>query len=302
MSEQRSPKRAITYDDSNDYEPTRSESQPDLRRSELSKIDNQPITMRKRKQPDDDLCAKFDAFEKKIMSVLTGMALNQTEKLDKISQEVSLITIQIAQIKTTTDQLVTEQVKMKQELENITICKADLEQKVEHLKKDVGILQNASQSQAQTLTSATHDNILSEIYDRSQREKNIIVCGVAEKASNNLAERFNHDKEEVMKIINPSVPSCSDPTKVMRLGKYSSDKCRPIKACFAAADTAQSILRRKSTIDSEEKGIKIFYDLTPCQKNQIDNVRKELQSRIDKGEKDLTIKYIKGTPKIIQNK
>ncbi|CAG5009911.1 unnamed protein product [Parnassius apollo] len=66
-------------------------------------------TLRKRKQPNDDLSQKFDKFENKIISILSTMSQVQSDKLDKIPQELSLVTNQITQLRSTTTQLVKEQ-------------------------------------------------------------------------------------------------------------------------------------------------------------------------------------------------
>jgi hypothetical protein len=43
-------------------------------------------------------------------------------------------------------------------------------------------------------------------------------------------------------------------------------------------------------------------DQTPAQKKYVDTLKEELNKRTENGEKDLSIRYIKGLPKIITNK
>ncbi|KOB52055.1 Uncharacterized protein OBRU01_26595 [Operophtera brumata] len=91
-----------------------------------------------------------------------------------------------------------------------------------------------------------YDNMMSEIYERSQRERNIIIIGVDEIKATNSEERRNYDNKEVNQVLKAIVPDCIQPKKVFRLGKYTDGKPRPIKACFETSEIAKSILRNKS--------------------------------------------------------
>ncbi|VVC95044.1 unnamed protein product [Leptidea sinapis] len=62
-------------------------------------------------------------------------------------------------------------------------------------------------------------------------------------------------------------PDCPSPINIFRVGKYKPDKIRHMK--------------------------------TPYQQAQFQNLKEELQRRIEKGEENLRIRYIKNVPKII---
>lgn len=313
MSVQRSPKeRPIKNADSNSNEAStsRSESQPDLRQLTTSDTEIRQITYRKRKQPDDDLSQKFDRLENKIMSMLSTMSQTQSEKLDKISQDVSVVTDQITQLRSTTAQLVTEQNRLNQELVDIEKFKATIEEKIENITNDLGNLKavieepsfdgpTTSHTKPSTNLSS-YENVISEIQERSRRERNVVLTGINEINSKDLSIRLDHDKQEVQRIIKLVYPDCPEPMKVMRLGKYSCEKSRPLKACFASADTVRTILRNKSKMSSDETNIKCYSDQTPLQKKLMDDTRDELKRRTEAGEHGLTIRYIRGVPKIVQ--
>lgn len=74
-------------------------------------------------------------------------------------------------------------------------------------------------------------------------------------------------------------------------------KARPMKLCFDSQETVKIILRNKTGI--KENSFRIYSDQTPYQQNFMVNLKKELKERQERGETDLTIKYIKGIPKII---
>lgn len=291
MALYRSPtKGPIKCTDGNDTIATRCASHPDLRQSdtEISKY-----LLRKRKTPDDDDFS--DKFEIKIMSILTKMAQTQTDKLDKISQQVSIITDQISQIKCTTDQLSVEQNRFKEELVKIESSKKGMQKEIDNLKDDFKHLKNS-----QSTTIFTQDNMISEVHERLQREKNIVISGIVEINSKDPAERIEHDKHEVIKVIKLADPDCAEPTKWFRLGKYMSNKSRPIKVCFTSADTTKSILRNKNLITKEIDNIKCYSDQTPLQKEELVKLRTELSKRVGDGEENIIIKYIKGVPKIVK--
>lgn len=261
-------------------------SQPDLR---------QITYCGKRKQPHDDFGSQFDAFQAKMESLMRDMAKTQLENLTKISQDVSAIKEEISQIKATTEFLYTEQGKIKSELTNISSFRADIEKKVDTIENEIVSLKSGSAS-AITAPLFGYEDFISETYDRSQREKNVIIRGIKEIQSSNWEERRTHDNEEVKKIIEMAVPNCTEPTKTIRLGKYNPDKSRPIKIIFPTSETAKSILRHKSNIKSEN--IKIYSDETPYQQNYRNNLRDELKRRLDGGETDIMMKYVKGTLRI----
>jgi hypothetical protein len=304
MAVRRSPsKGSITYTDSNETisAACATQSQPDLR--QMMQLDSEinKITLRKRKTPDDDISEKLDKFESRIMAMLTNMSQIHTEKLEKISEQFSEITNQITQIKLTTDQLSVEQSKVQKEIAEIQTSKITMEKNINELKTEFASLKTPIVNDINS-TIFTHESMISEIYDRLQREKNIIISGIQELTSKNTNERIQYDKKEVLKVIKLADPNCAEPIKCFRLGKYNSEghHLRPIKACFTSADTVKSILRNKNNIIEKMKTIKLYSDQTPSQKKEILKLRTELTERTEKGEENLVIRYNKGTPKIIK--
>lgn len=274
-------------------------SQPDLR--QLTEYDINPETQRqitfrhKRRHPEDDLAAKFEQFQVDIKSMLTDMAKIQTENLNKISQEVTCIKDQISQIKATTDNLSTEQTKLKLELAKVADFKSNIEHKVNSLEKELLNLKTISTPQIQQQLFK-YEDFMSETRDRLIREKNIIISGIDEIQSTNSEERRNYDVSQVNKMIKFAVPNCSEPIKAIRLGKYNCNRSRPIKVIFKSPETPKLILKNRTKIQQEK--FKIYSDETPQQKKYRLNLRVELERHINEGEKDITIKYIHGIPKI----
>lgn len=126
----------------------------------------------------------------------------------------------------------------------------------------------------------------------------MIIRGINEIKSTSIEVRRNHDVNEVNEVIKMADPHCKPPVKTIRLGKYDPTTSRPIKAIFSTSETAKSILRNKHHIKPDT--IKIYSDETTYQQKFRQNLRDELKRRTELGEKDLTIKYVNGIPKIIK--
>ncbi|KOB68885.1 Uncharacterized protein OBRU01_17663 [Operophtera brumata] len=167
------------------------------------------------------------------------------------------------------------------------------EKEIETLKSDVEQLKVAAPS---LTTTGTVQNIMTEIKEREDRSKNIIIIGIPEPTSENTDDRRQVDKTEVLKITKTVNAECPEPVNIFRLGKYNSDKRRPIKVCFNSQVPVMSILRNRNNMKSDT--IKLYSDQTLQQQAYMRNLKEELKQRVNDGDKSLCIKYIKGTPKI----
>lgn len=87
----------------------------------------------------------------------------------------------------------------------------------------------------------------------------------------------------------------------MRLGKYTSNKSRPIKAYFNNSETPKYLLRIKVKLP---ENIKLYADQTPTQRCFVQSLREKLNKRIENGEKDLiyTLKACRQSPQTITTK
>lgn len=294
MSLMRSPTSGSSRDEA------KGSSQPDL--SRLNDDELQNITNRnyKRKQPHDDLSGQFQKFQDQISALLTNFTSEQREMTVKIRDDVTSINEQLKDIKSTTNKLVQEQEILKTEITNLKISNSTTAQKINTLQTDVDQLKTTSNTAIANITpNLTYcEDVLSEIQERCQRNKNLVIAGISELHSVNATSRHDHDKEEIIKTISNITVDCPQPIKIHRLGKYNNKKSRPIKIYYASEDVPKYILRNKSKLS--DKSIKIYPDQTPQQQSYLENLRKELQQRTENGETDLCIKYLKGVPKIIQ--
>lgn len=147
--------------------------------------------------------------------------------------------------------------------------------------------------------SATEcESTIGEIHEREKRSRNVIMFGVGESSSEDPNERQQHDKKEITAILSKVASDISiERAPVIRLGKPNSNKPRPIKIILKSRESALEILRSQKKLMNSK--IRIKSDLTPMQREYLRSLGEQLEERRKKGERDITIKYVRGVPKII---
>lgn len=233
-----------------------------------------------------------------MMSFIKSANTTQTENINKISENITTIKEQINNITLTTHNLKQNQNKMQLEIDNLRKANNIAEKRIETLESNIKLVQAAHSDEYSSATPLICENIITELQERNFRAKNIIVAGIPEPKSINKTEMENSDEIEIAKIVKMVVPDSAKPLRIFRLGKLNTDKNRPIKVCFESQDSAINILKNKNNINHNST-VKIYSDQTPCQREQLKKLKDELGRRSENGEKNLSIKYIKGIPKII---
>jgi hypothetical protein len=167
--------------------------------------------------------------------------------------------------------------------------------KMESLEFDLNKLKVSSKTVPFTLEHklTIGEQIIQEMQNRSNREKNIVLVGLSEQIATTAESRVSKDEADVLKIISLVSIDILKPIKVFRIGKLQPGKNRSIKLCFENSEPAKQLLRNRAKL---QDGVKIFSDQTPTQQSYVKNLREELKRRQDEGEADLTIKYVNGTP------
>lgn len=283
----------------------RSGSYPELSTKNLyiesSDIPHQ-VTFRKRKQCDDNDLIKKDLSNmsnqmSEMMTYLKELNKNQTENLNKLCSDVNAIRENINEIKSVVQNLTTEQNKIKSQVVTLTEYNDSANKRIESLESKIQQLKITT-TVASTSVPSICEDIMAELSDRNLRSKNIIMIGIPEQNSADTNENSDLDKSEVSKVIKILNPNYPEPEKTIRLGKYNVDKKRPIKVSFASQSTVISILRNKTKI--KDYNVRIYSDQTPQQRSHLKRLKEELENRKTNGEMNLSIRYVKGVPKIIQ--
>lgn len=279
-----------------------SSSQPDLPSLGAFELESKNMSLRKRKSPDNEFTHQFTQFKEEILGILKESSMAQIENMNTMGENItSSIREELKDIKSTTDLLVTENNNLKSQVANLTDTVNTNKEIITCLQNEIQKLKSEPRthmtSMQHTLVPNNYDDFMLELQERTTRSKNIIIVGVDEQHSDNTEKRRELDRCEAERITTIIYPGCPKPEKIIRIGRYDEMKARPMKLCFDSQETVKIILRNKTGI--KENSFRIYSDQTPYQQNFMVNLKKELKERQERGETDLTIKYIKGIPKII---
>lgn len=172
----------------------------------------------------------------------------------------------------------------------------DMKNQIDKLKQEIDDLK----SHERPFTDM--ESVYYEMNERIKRSTNFMLYNVPESQSRNLQERIADDRREVTNIlteINAEVPEL-DLKNIIRVGKSNGGKPRPLKVVTTNAQYIKRILHLKNMIRNSIW--KIGADQTLIQRNLLKETKEKLKTRLDAGEKDLTIKFVNGVPKIIIQK
>lgn len=269
------------------------------------------LRQRKRKERttnEQEYKQDFKIFERKIMKFLENFGMAQNETLQIIREEISQVKDDMKTIKAVTETYSQQFTQINTELENIKTNNKNTSEKIRGIEEEIQKIKNQQHSDKSGQTNfnplpppspfVNHENLILELKDRCDREKNIVVAGVTEKNDKSFRERQNHDSEEITKMLVLLNENCPRPIKTLRLGKYTPGKNRPIKVTFTSNDTPKLLLRNKAKLP---ENIQIYSDQTPTQQRYLKSLKEELKRRLETGEKDLIIRYLRGVPRIIVN-
>lgn len=146
------------------------------------------------------------------------------------------------------------------------------------------------------------EDIVSEAAERIKRSGNVLIRGIPETASTG-GHPSNDDTAKVMQLIEAvqGPDHVVPPISVKRVGKSIGGKPRTLIATFNCPEDARKILRNKKRLANIEsfKNTFISDDMTPRQLKHLQDMRLQLKQRIESGEGNITIKYIKGVPRIV---
>lgn len=161
---------------------------------------------------------------------------------------------------------------------------------VDELKTEVDALRTSQ-------PAVNVEAIIDEIEERNRRASNVIMFGVPELHADgdeptSVEARKIFDQEQVEKAL-ASLPEPVAPVALIRLGKpQPGSGPRPIKLVLPNRKAAIQVLKNGKKL----RGVTAKNDLTPCQRDHLKNLRRELTQRIEKGEDNLTIRYVNNKP------
>lgn len=186
--------------------------------------------------------------------------------------------------------------ELKSEISSITSRVCELEERISFLS-------------SASATPCTEEDIIAEIADRQQRLCNIMIFNVEE--SSNLINKENSlntetssvgnttlDKQLVDSILKQIDPSGIPVRKVFRVGTNRSGRPRPLRVILSSREDVISILKNKWKYNGPAR---ISEDYTKKQQTCLSNLRAELKRLHDSGDKNKTIRFVRGVPKIVNS-
>ena len=170
---------------------------------------------------------------------------------------------------------------------------------ISSLSDRVKILEEKSSVSSAQLPVSSTDDVLEELRDREVRSKNIIIFGVPESQEPSTELQKTADVNVVREIVGGICPSGIQVLSARRLGKPGKSSCRPLCARLDSAADVRRVLRDKH----QYKGpYKISEDKTRQQRVSLMQLREKLRELHEQGENHMTIRYIRGFPKIVSGR
>lgn len=146
------------------------------------------------------------------------------------------------------------------------------------------------------------DEVIQEMTDRDKRKRNLMVFGLTEDRVASSDCRIVADNEDInsmLKFLNFPHEKLSE-IKVIRIGKFSEGKVRPVKIVMPCEDNVRNIIKvAKNLRNTKYKNVSLGYDRTPTQNQCYRDLKKSLDERIKNGERNIGIKFVNGSPKIV---
>lgn len=191
--------------------------------------------------------------------------------------------------------------KLTSKISELEPCLSAAEENISKDEADVKELKN----QVGGVTQANEEELLAEMSEGSRRLHNVIIKNVPEGNQRNPDDKKSHDLDIVTRIHTILNLHLSDIISFFRLGK-SGNKNRPIKFVFTDVGNAMKLLKRFSAeelaqADDRFSEISISHDRTQKERLLLNELRQTLDRRTKSGESNLTIKYVIGIPKIVNN-
>lgn len=170
-------------------------------------------------------------------------------------------------------------------IENLSSLYNNIDSKVTAISEVVNGLKLSGVPTVETAPAA-------EILERMKRSHNILIHGCV--SSGNMGEDSAFLRRCVDEVVSGSSMFIVDTNKI---------STNSWKICFSCPQIVSRILRNKNALlgHHDFRKVKISDDTTPMQRKHLQDLRDELKTRKERGEKNITIKYIRGEPTIVKS-
>lgn len=179
-------------------------------------------------------------------------------------------------------------VELREEINIMAGTLAVQEEKISSLQRTVAALESNIGPSECIENTFSAEEFYTELDERKLRAKNVMFHGVP-------VDRSKQDSKKVIQDIISKVFSEIKVIRTMRVDRKRDEDLMSVKVVLRDSEDALKILRNKNKFGQ----IRVKADLTVKQRDYMSQLHRELESRKSNGEKDITIRYIRGTPKIV---
>lgn len=189
---------------------------------------------------------------------------------------------------------------IKKDLDKVTTKINELEPRLSKVETEVTTLRDKHTADDGRLL----EDFVSEYKDRNRRSKNIIIYNMPElDRTSSSTNSKAHDSNLVHDfLVHMKSPIPITEVRHFRLGKNPHEnKSRPLVVCMPSDGAAIHIFKNfdKDNVPGNMQGVSLSHDRTPRERKYLEDLRSSLEDRKKSGERDLTIRFVNGTPTIV---
>lgn len=216
--------------------------------------------------------------------------------LDKLSTQLAGLIQSVSNL-ATKDEVTSISTGIDKLRESIEQRLANVESRVDVLEEKINSLQDRP--------GGGLEEVIGEIGDRNRRALNAIVYNLSESQSRDLGTRVSYDKSQLLELGRVIGYNFNfDVIKLFRIGRAKKNNSRPVKIVFGTELDVRNFLSKFSEAKLKDgssgfSSLSASRDRTSRERQHLNSLRAELDARVKKGEKDLTIKYRNGIPTIV---
>ncbi|CAH2109314.1 unnamed protein product [Euphydryas editha] len=217
-------------------------SEPDLSKISDLSMDTQPnVTQRnKRKRANDCQCTKELSEMRSEMTRISSLLekyVNLSEQTNKNLQDS-----------------ISDQEKIKCHLTELDESIVIGQNKIKSLEAEFAQFKQSAEASSHSQDKLTLcEQIIKEVQNRNNRDKNIILVGLPEPNCSQPEERKLKDETDVLNVISLLGVDIPKPASIFRVGKLNPKRSRKVKICFETLGPAKTLLRNKEKLPRDIK-------------------------------------------------
>ena len=175
---------------------------------------------------------------------------------------------------------------------------SDMRNEICSLSERVKTLEDRAPISSGSSSAPSAQDVLEEFHDREVRARNILIFGLLEPQEQTLELAREADVAGVRAILGEIIPQEVQAPATYRIGKPGNGNIRPVCVRLGSADDVKNVLKNKHRYKGP---FKITEDKTKLERETLSQLRAKLRELHDQGESHMTIRYIRGAPRIVPN-